>query len=97
VHFAETTQQRLQAPRQPLPAQPGRPQRDDDDDERHGPHHLFVFVAPQAGWRHGQVTERRPKRAFAHAMPGLVAAGYPEATGMRVVLDQLHTPKIASR
>jgi DDE superfamily endonuclease len=27
VHFAETTQQRIQETRQPLPAQPGRPQR----------------------------------------------------------------------
>jgi hypothetical protein len=27
VHFAETTQQRIQETRQPLPAQLGRPQR----------------------------------------------------------------------
>jgi len=53
-------------------------------------------VEPQAGWRHGQVTEQRPKVDCAHAMQWLVDEGSPEATVMRVVLDNLNTPKIAS-
>jgi hypothetical protein len=53
-------------------------------------------VEPQAGWRHGQVTAQRTKLDVAYAMPGLVDAGYPEATVIRVVLDNLNTHKIAS-
>ena len=53
-------------------------------------------MEPQAGWRHVQVTAQRTKRDFAHALQWLVDEGYPEATVMRVVLDNLHTHKIAS-
>jgi len=53
-------------------------------------------VEPQAGWRHVQVTEQRPKVACAHARQWLVDAGSPEAAVIRVVLDNLNTHKIAS-
>jgi hypothetical protein len=33
-----------------------------------GTRNLFLFVEPQAGRRHGQVTEQRTKVDFAHAM-----------------------------
>jgi len=42
------------------------------------------------------VTEQRTKVDFAHEMQWLVDIGYPEATGIRVVLDNLNTHKIAS-
>jgi hypothetical protein len=82
--------------RRPLPAQPGQPQRFDDEYERHGTRNLFLFVEPQAGWRPVHVTEQRPKLDFAYAMQGLVDECYREADVIRVVLDHLHTPKIAS-
>ena len=44
-----------------------------------------------------QVTAQRTKVDFAHAMQWLVDVGSPEATVMRVVLDNLNTHKIASR
>ena len=96
VHFDETPKQRLTETRPPLPAQPGRPQRYDDAYERNGPRNLLLCVAPQAGRRPGQVSAQRPKVACAHAMQWLVDEGYPEATGIRGVLDNLHTHKIAS-
>jgi hypothetical protein len=43
-----------------------------------------------------QVTAQRPQVDCAHAMQWLVDEGSPEATGIRVVLDNLNTPKIAS-
>ena len=43
-----------------------------------------------------QVPEPRTKCDFAYAMPWRVDEGYPEATVMRVVLDNLNTHKIAS-
>jgi hypothetical protein len=43
-----------------------------------------------------QVTEQRTKVDFAYAMQWLVDEGYPEATVIRVVLDNLNTHKLAS-
>jgi hypothetical protein len=96
VNFDETNKQLLPATRQPRPAQPGRPQRYDYEYARNGTRNLFLFVEPQAGRRHVRVTEQRPKVDFAHAMPWLVDEGSPEATVMRVVLDNLNTHKLAS-
>jgi len=96
VNGDETTKQLIKETRPPLPAQPGWPQRDDYAYERHGTRPRLLCVEPQAGWRHVQVTEQRTKVDVASAMPWLVDAGSPEATGIRVVLDHLNTPKIAS-
>ena len=96
VNFDETTKQLIKETRQPLPAQPGRPQRYDYEYERNGTRNLFLFVEPQAGRRHVHVTEQRTKVDFAHEMQWLVDEGYPEATVIRVVLDNLNTHKIAS-
>ena len=96
VNVAETTQQRIQETRQPLPAQPGRPQRYDYEYARHGTRNLLLFVEPQAGRRHVQVTAPRTQVDFAHAMQCLVDQGSPAATVIRVGLDNLNTHKIAS-
>ena len=96
VNFAATNKPWIQESRLPLPAPPGQPQRFDDAYERHGTRNLLLFVAPQAGRRHVHVTEQRTTVDLAHAMPWLVDIGYPEAEGMRVVLDHLNTQKIAS-
>ena len=52
VNFDETRKQLSKETRQPLPAQPGRPQRYDDEYERNGTRNLFLCVEPQAGRRH---------------------------------------------
>jgi DDE superfamily endonuclease len=56
----------------------------------------LLFVEPQAGRRHVQVTAQRTKVDFAPAIQWLVDEGSPEATVMRVVLDNLNTHTIAS-
>src|SRR5262245_31711488 len=96
VNFDETTTQLIPETRQPLPAQPGQPQRYASEYARNGTRTLFLFVEPQAGWRHVQVTEQCTKVACAHARQWLVDEGYPDATVSRVVLDNFHTHKIAS-
>jgi hypothetical protein len=68
-NFDATNKQLIQEPRLPLPAQAGQPQRFDDEYERNGTRHLFLFVEPQAGRRFVHVTEQRTKVALAHAMP----------------------------
>lgn len=96
VNMDETSKQLVKETRPLQPAQPGQPPRYDYEYERNGTRNLFLFVEPQAGWRHVQVTEHRTALDFAYAMQWLVDEGYPEAEGIRVVLDNLNTHKIAS-
>jgi DDE superfamily endonuclease len=96
VNFDETSKQLIRETREPLPAAPRRPPRYDYEYERNGTRNLFMLVEPQAGWRHITVTERRTMQDFAHQMQWLVDEGYPEATVIRVVMDNLNTHKPAS-
>ena len=96
VCFDETSTQLLAEVREPLPAQPGRPRRQDYEYRRGGTRNLFLFCEPLAGWRHVAITERRTMQDFAHQMRWLVDVAYPDATVIRVVLDNLNTHRMAS-
>jgi hypothetical protein len=91
VNFDETSRQLIAEKRTPLEAAPGRPRRFDYEYEREGTRNLFIFVEPQAGWRHVEVTARRTKHDFAEQMQWLVDERYPEAKVIRVILDNLNT------
>ena len=96
VCFDETSSQLLADTRPPLPAQPGRPARQDYEYRREGTRNLFLACEPKAGWRHVAVTERRTMQDFAHQMRWLVDEAYPEVEVVRVVLDNLNTHRTAS-
>lgn len=55
-----------------------------------------MFVEPQTGWRHVEVTHQRTTLDFAHQMKWLVDERYPEAEIIRIVLDNLNTHPAAS-
>ncbi len=96
VNFDEASKQLIGEVRPPLPAQPGHAARYDYEYKRNGTRNLFLFVEPQAGWRHVVVTEHRTMQDFAHQMKWLVDERYPEAEVIRVVVDTLNTHKPAS-
>ena len=96
VCFDETSTQLLAETRPALPAQPGRPARQDYEYRREGTRNLFLACEPLAGWRHVAVTERRTMQDFAHQMRWLVDEAYPEAQVVRPVLDNLNTHRTAS-
>ena len=96
VCFDETSTQLLAEVREPLPAQPGRPRRQDYEYRRGGTRNIFLFCEPLAGWRHVAITERRTMQDFAHQMQWLVDVAYPHAPVVRVVLDKLNTHRMAS-
>ena len=96
VCFDETSTQLLAETRPPMPAQPGRPMRQDYEYRREGTRNLFLACEPTAGWRHVAVTERRTMQDFARRMRWLVDEAYPEAEVVRVVLDNLNTHRRAS-
>jgi hypothetical protein len=96
VNFDETNKQLIQETRRPWPAEPGQPERYDYEYERRGTRNLFLFLEPQTGWRHLEVTHQRTMLEFAQQMRWLVEERYPEAEKIRVVLDNLNTHKPAS-
>ena len=96
VCWDEASQQRIGAPRPPVPAQPGPPERCDDADERHGTGNLFLISEPLWGWRTVRGTERRTAQDLAEVRRWLVADLHPEAAMVVVVLDNLNTPQLAS-
>ena len=96
VCFDETSTQLLADTRTPLPAQAGRPARQDTSTAGRAPATCFWLVSPLAGWRHVAVTERRTMQDFAHQMRWLVDEAYPHIPVVRVVLDNLNTHRTAS-
>ena len=96
VCFDETSTQLLADTRPSLPAQPGRPVRQDYEYRREGTRNLFLACEPLAGWRQVAVTERRTMQDFAHQMRWLVDEAYPQACVVRLVLDNLNTHRTAS-
>ena len=79
--------------RPPLPVQPEHPCRQDYAYERHGERNLFMLVEPKGGYQHS-ITAQRCRQDDAHSLKWLVDEGYPQATVIRVVQDNVnpHTP-----
>ena len=96
VCFDETSTQLLSDAREPLPAMPGSPRREDYEYRRQGTRNLFLACEPLAGWRHVAVTERRTIEDFAHQMRWLVDEAYPDVPVIRLVLDNLNTHRKGS-
>ena len=76
--------------REPLPMQPGQPAREDSEEVRRGYADLFLWVAPFLGQRQITVHQRRTKQEFALTVRDLAAA-FPEAERITLVLDNLST------
>lgn len=95
VCMDETSLQLLADARPSRPVQPGRPAQQDDEYIRGGVSNLFLAVEPLGGWRRVTATERRTRKDWALFMRE-VAAHYPDAERIVVVLDNLNTHGPAS-
>jgi transposase len=91
VCFDESPIQLIGEARQPIPPQPGQPERYDYEYRRNGTANLFVFVDANRPWRKVKTTERRTAQDFAACMRELTDVYYPKAERIRVVLDNLST------
>ena len=96
VCMDETSKQLLADTREPIPAEPGSPERFDHEYKREGVANLFMFSEPLMGKRHVKVTERRTRKDWAMAMKELSDDDYPEAEVIVIVLDNLNTHLPAS-
>jgi len=81
---------------EPLPVQPGQPERVDYEYERAGTANLFVVVERLTGYRHVEVTERRTAQDYARQLQWLADVRYPKATKIRLVQDNLNTHRLAN-
>ena len=91
ICFDERPTQLIGEVREPIPAEPGQPERYDCEYRRIGTANLFVFLDVHRPWRHVKVTEHRTALDFAVCMRDLADIHYPEADLIRVVMDNLST------
>jgi hypothetical protein len=96
VALDEASKQLVGEVAQPLPPEPGQPERFDYEYVRNGTANLFMMSEPLAGWRHAMVTDRRTAKDFAEAVRWLAEDVYPEAERIVLVMDNLNTHKLAS-
>jgi DDE superfamily endonuclease len=75
----------------PRAVKPGKPARFDSEYQRRGTAHVLMAFEPLAGWRRVSVSKHRGKREFAEFMRYLAEEAYPQADGVRVVMDNLNT------
>ena len=96
VCMDETSKQLLADVQEPLPVQPGQPQRVDYEYKREGVADLFMFFEPLAGKRYVKVTDQRTRKDWAIAMQELADGIYPQAEKIVIVMDNLNTHSPAS-
>jgi transposase len=92
----ETSKQLLRDTKEPLPMEPGRPERQDYEYERGGVANVFMFMEPLTGKRWVNITEQRTKVDWAHQIEELVEERYPHAERIVLVMDNLNTHSPAS-
>lgn len=80
----------------PLPLQPGQPERVDYEYKRMGTANLFVMVERLSGYRHVAVTQRRTAADYARQLQWLADVCYPHAQKIRLVQDNLNTHRLAN-
>lgn len=91
ICFDETPRQLIGEARVPVRAEPGRRARYDYEYRRNGTANVFMFVDAHKPWRYAKVTEHRAAVDFAECMRDLVDQHYPDASRIRLVLDNLST------
>jgi len=96
VCMDESCKQLVGEVHEPIPCEPGKPKRIDDEYVRKGVVQIFMEVEPLAGKRHVTITERRTRKDWAWQIKQMLDERYPDATKVRLVMDNLNTHKIAS-
>jgi hypothetical protein len=81
---------------EPLPAEYGKPLREDFEYLRNGTCSIFIFAEPLGSWRNAEAYPRRTKIDWAHRIQWLLNEQYPEAEKVVLVMDNLNTHTISS-
>ena len=81
---------------EPIMINPGQPARMDHEYVRKGVAEIFMEVEPLAGKRHVAITQRRTRKDWALQIKQMLNDRYPEASKVRLIMDNLNTHNIAS-
>ena len=80
----------------PIAPAPGHGQILDHEYVRNGVAEIFLEVEPLTGRRHVLITEHRTRKDWAYFIKGMLVERYPQATKVRLVMDNLNTHSAAS-
>jgi hypothetical protein len=80
----------------PLGLAPGRGPIVDHEYVRNGVAEIFLEIEPLTGRRHVDITERRTRKDWAVFIKAMLDERYPQATKVRLVMDNLNTHSTAS-
>jgi hypothetical protein len=94
ICFDEHPYQLLSDVWEPMPMEPSKSRRVDNEYKRNGTCNVFIFFEPKTGWRRVIVRDTRKRPDFAECIKTLVDEWFPQAKQIRIALDQLntHTP-----
>jgi transposase len=95
VCMDESPKQLIGETKTPIPAQQGREERYDYEYVRNGVCNIFMSNEPLAGKRYVKITERKTKQDWAIFLEE-IAAQYPDAEKITLVMDNLETHKPGS-
>lgn len=96
VCLDESSKQHVKEVVNPIPVEPGKPERYDTEYERNGVSNLFMMFEPLTGWRHVEVTDRRTAIDWAHQIKFLVDVRHKDAEKVILIGDNLNTHSPAS-
>ena len=96
VCMDESNKQLVGEVHDPLAPAPGRGQIIDHEYVRNGVAEIFLEVEPLAGRRHVEITAHRTRKDWAAFIKGMLDERYPQATQVRLVMDNLNTHSAAS-
>ena len=96
VCMDETHKQLIGDVREPLPVEPGQPERIEHEYVRNGVAQIFLEVEPLTGRSHVEAGERRTRQDWARWIEGMLERRYPEAERVVLVMDNLNTHGIES-
>jgi DDE superfamily endonuclease len=80
----------------PIGPAPGHGQIIDHEYVRNGVAEIFLEVEPLTGRRHVAITEHRTRKDWAAFIKGMLDERYPQATKVRLVMDNLNPHSAAS-
>jgi hypothetical protein len=96
VCMDESNKQLVGEVHEPLPIASGQIRTEDHEYVRNGVADIFIEVEPLGGRRHIEITQRRTRKDWAGFIKGMLDERYPQATKIRLVMDNLNTHNTAS-
>lgn len=96
VCMDESPKQLIKEIRTPIPMKKGSERKEDYEYERCGVANIFLANEPLAGKRYVQITEKKRKMEWAVFIKKIADEYYPEATKIKLVMDNYSTHKAAA-